>query len=98
MSDNTTAEGRAMAILRWFAEGEVGTSSRTLALASVGLKARGTFGSDAPYDAGDSGRCERLARMCPFVADVLPALIKESARWERWAPRIRNAAEIGKSE
>ena len=94
MSDKTT-EVKALAILRWFAEGQTGTSSKTLALASVGMVPKGPFGAAAPLDEGDSGRCEMLARMCPFVIEALPALIEQDRRWARWAPRIMEAAHAG---
>lgn len=84
---------RERAILLWMAEGDTGTSSETLALASLGIaRARGSW---APGDENDCGRCERLAARCPFVVEALPALLERDKRWGEWEARIRQAAEVG---
>jgi hypothetical protein len=79
-----------MQILLWLADGDTGVSSETLAFAAVGIMRGGFF--TEPGDTADCGRCERLVRRLPWVADALPELAKRNPRWNRWAPRIQQAA------
>ena len=87
-------ESRATAILRWLANGDSGISSEVLAVTAVGIT-HDKWGSRAPGDEGDCGRCERLAEACPFVVEALPILATRNPNWIRWADRIRAAAERG---
>lgn len=89
----TEKTSRERAILQWLADGETGISSEVLALASVGIIGK-QWGSCPPGDGNDCGRCEALARRCPFVVDALPGLIEREPRWARWEARIREAARV----
>ena len=91
--DNKAAQDgaeRSTAILNWMGSSDTGISSKVLALASVGIT--GHYGDTAPGDSNDSGRCERLARTCPFVVEALPGLVERNPRWAKWADAIRGAA------
>jgi hypothetical protein len=90
MTDKTQTADRAMSILRWIGGGDTGISSVVLALAACGIIGD-RWGNCEPGDENDSGRCERLARSCPFVVDALPGLIERNQGWEKWADRIRSA-------
>lgn len=52
-------------IAQWFANGDTGTSSETMALIAMGAKKSDKTRFDAPYDTADFGRCYRLVQSVP---------------------------------
>lgn len=66
-----TIEERALA---WALGGDTGISSETMCAYFSGVKKGGPFGSQAPSDAADRGRCIRLLNIIPEWIDRLDEL------------------------
>lgn len=88
MSEPTTIERRA---LEWFASGDTGTSSQTIANHMLGLKHAGPFGVSEPSDGGDLGRCLRLLAKIP---EWEPRIVEMAALSHTWAALVPHWAEL----
>ena len=66
-----TIEERALA---WALSGDTGISSETMCAYFTGVKKGGPFGSQAPSDAADRGRCIRLLKLIPEWIERLDEL------------------------
>lgn len=60
--------------LEWALSGDTGISSETLCAYMSGVKKGGPFGSQAPSDAADRGRCIRLLKLIPEWVERLDEL------------------------
>lgn len=76
-------------LLRWFAGGQVGSSSKAMACAAADLPTR--YKNDRcehPYDPGDLNRCLLLLEAVPEVREHFPKIAALSPAWarliERW--------------
>lgn len=72
-------------VLDWFGRGEVGASSKAMALAAVGVP---DAERDHPYDPDDFRRCLLLLDHVPEIRDEFDAIAAMSPTWsalvERW--------------
>ena len=74
-------------VMQWMVSGDTGISSETLACKALGIKRKGHFSDDAPYDPADFGRCHRLLQKIPELrAMAFPKLRRD----KRWQGLIRN--------
>lgn len=92
-----TIERRA---LEWFASGDTGTSSETIARHMLGLKYTGAFGVSEPSDGGDLARCLRLLSKIPEWAPRINEMASLSNSWAAIVPHWEElkallAEEIG---
>jgi len=69
-TDNTIEQR----VLKWAFSGDTGISSETMAAYFTGVKKGGPFGSQAPSDAADRGRCIRLLNIIPEWVERLDEL------------------------
>lgn len=60
--------------LQWALSGDTGISSETMCAYFTGVKKGGPFGSQAPSDAADRGRCIRLLKLIPEWIERLDEL------------------------
>ena len=60
--------------LQWALSGDTGISSETMCAYFTGVKKGGPFGSQAPSDAADRGRCIRLLQLIPEWIERLDEL------------------------
>jgi len=60
--------------LAWALSGDTGISSETMCAYFTGVKKGGPFGSQAPSDAADRGRCIRLLKLIPEWIERLDEL------------------------
>ncbi|WP_313052904.1 hypothetical protein [Pantoea piersonii] len=63
----------------WFANGERGISSKTIASIAVGAEA-GDW--DCPHDADDFSRCYKLLKRIPELRGVLPVVAEKCPQWK----------------
>lgn len=69
-------------VLRWFANGEIGTSSACMALvASTGEMPDDLWRRDHPRDPDDLNRCIRLVACVPEVRQQFSRLAEVSPEW-----------------
>jgi hypothetical protein len=71
-------------IHRWLAAGEVGMSSKAMALTALGTDPTDRYGRvNYPHDPDDLLRCVKLLNLCPEVRDVaFPKLAELSLQWK----------------
>jgi hypothetical protein len=86
-TDSPTADERTRNdVVKWLASGQVGMSSKTMALwLAFGEKTRER---SHPYDPDDMDRCLKLLLMAPGLRPLLPRMAEVSKPWakliERW--------------
>jgi hypothetical protein len=71
-------------LLNWIANGNVGTSSKTMWCVAVGVECTRP---GRPYDPDDLWRCMRLVEACPGIRDAFPAI---AAKYPWWKPYLDN--------
>ena len=81
-------------ILKWFATGNTGVSSKSMAFAAAGIENKGGFGNSTPIDPRDFNRCLKLVDQVPEVKDHFEKIAKLS---DKWALLISKWDEIEKS-
>lgn len=81
--ETKTVEQRA---LEWFASGDTGTSSETIARHMLGMEHKGQFGISEPADGGDLGRCLRLLAKIPEWEPRIAELAPLSNTWAALVP------------
>jgi len=86
------------ALLEWFAAGDTGTSSKTLANEFAGLPQDRTWGVSHPSDGGDLGRCVRLIDKIPGVRSAVDALAAKDKYWKALAPEWDRLVGIYRDE
>ncbi len=69
-------------ILKWFASGKVGISSKAMACAVIGLPQHG-FDKSMPYDPADFNRCLLLLDEVPEIREKFDTIAALSKSWER---------------
>ena len=72
------------AVLEWFANGETGVSSKTIACTIVGIHCEDI---DHPYDPDDFRRCYLLLQRIPELKEHLDKLREISDTWDRLIDR-----------
>lgn len=65
-------------IIKWLANGEVGESSKTMAIVALGELPRER---SHPRDPDDLNRCIKLVAAAPEVIDAFPAIRVISTKW-----------------
>ncbi len=65
-------------VLLWMANGEVGTSSKTMALRAIGMRNRD---EGHPYDPDDLRRCLLLLEAIPAIRTHSEAIAAASQQW-----------------
>lgn len=78
-----------MKILRWLSEGHVGSSSKAIALTSLGEMPRHPA---FPWDGDDLGRCVKLLELCPDAKAGLDELAVRGG--PVWAGLVKQWDEI----
>jgi len=64
-------------ILRWFGEGEVGSSSKAMALTSINMPNDGSY----PHDPADFNRCLMLLDCVPEIRNHMDKIREISEKW-----------------
>ena len=67
----------------WLINGSVGTSSKTLASAALGIRIKNKSHRDAPHDPADFHRCFQLVKAVPEVVYAFPAVAKSVPTFKR---------------
>lgn len=75
---NTLPETLKDKLLLWFATGETGLSSKSMAKAVMGVKNDEIY---PPYDVGDFTRCAKLVKAIPEILDHRDTIAKLSPEW-----------------
>ena len=88
----TAATALEVAILRWYAYGENGVSSETLARHLGGVRLSGW--DSEPLDPADFRRCELLLRAVPLLRLRLPEMAAVSPIWAELAARWDEISEL----
>lgn len=70
----------AQEVIKWFASGDTGASSETLAATMMGVR---KHWPTEPSDPGDLGRCIRLLERIPIFRERLHEMKSQSERWSR---------------
>lgn len=60
-------------VLNWMFNGDVGTSSQTMAAIACGLT-KMKYGFSRPYDSGDFNRCYKLVLLVPEIKEHFPKI------------------------
>lgn len=68
-------------VLKWFATGNVGMSSKAMACAAIGFKTQDAFFT--PSDVDDLSRCIHLVHMAPLVRGEFHKIAAISPTWKR---------------
>ena len=71
------------AVLEWFANGEVGQSSKSIALFLSGIRQTKRWGVNVPYDVADLRRCMLMLDAIPGFHDRMPEMREASAEWAK---------------
>ena len=76
------------AVVAWLANGEVGESSKCMAMwLAFGQRTRGVFGNH-PHDPDDMDRCLKLLHHAPGLRERLPKMAELNKTWaalvDRW--------------
>jgi len=75
-------------ILNWFATGQVGISSKSMACAVIGLPQDPIWGAGHPLDPDDLNRCLLLLEQIPEIRNCFSEIAKLSDTWSaliaRW--------------
>lgn len=71
--------------IAWIVGDDTGISSKTIWAVMMGKEPTYYLGADAPYDAGDFGRCYRLLNEMPSWRARLPEV---AAKYLVWAPLV----------
>lgn len=66
-------------VLEWLANGNTGTSSKSIAFEFLGVQKDDI---DAPYDPSDLNRCLELLAIAPEAKEVLSSLAARNKRWQ----------------
>lgn len=90
-----TIERRA---LKWFASGDTGTSSKSIANHMLGLPHDDVFGVSAPCDGGDLGRCLRLLALIPEWEPRISEMAALSHEWAALAPHWQELKALMEDE
>ncbi|MDZ4341323.1 MAG: hypothetical protein U1E51_02665 [Candidatus Binatia bacterium] len=70
-------------ILKWFGQGQVGASSRAMALAAVGMPNDGSH----PYDPDDFNRCLLLLEAVPEIRQHMDRVAAINKTWAKLVDR-----------
>lgn len=81
-------------ILKWFAEGETGASSKHMALTACGQKGEGYH----PLDPSDLNRCIMLLEAIPEIREEFPRIAKTTKAWARVIEHWDELVELFHSE
>ena len=84
-------------VLKWFATGRVGESSRVMALVACGLKDL-LKGYDVPEDPGDFNRCLLLLDAVPEIRAKMDDIAALGGRWAKLVPRWAEIEKCFKDE
>lgn len=86
----------------WLANGDVGTSSKTIAFCLSGKHMGQAFRPDIPHDPADFNRCVKLLKLIPEwrgrlteVADAHPEWSAIVTRWEEFERLLHEEAPSG---
>lgn len=71
-------------ILAWFAQGETGVSSETMAFTACGLK---RDWSSHPHDPADFNRCLKLIKTVPEIKGHMDKIAALSPTWKKLVDR-----------
>jgi hypothetical protein len=74
-------------ILNWFATGQVGLSSKSMACAAAGLPQDPQWGAHHPSDPDDFNRCLLLIDQVPEIREHFQAIAALSQTWARLIDR-----------
>lgn len=70
-------------VLGWMANGQVGSSSKTMALCAAGITEAGRFGPSYPLDPADLNRCLLLLEEIPEIRLAFGKISALSDQWNR---------------
>lgn len=78
-------------LARWFASGDTGISSETIALWMAAGEKLDKWGDGTPSDGADFGRCYRLLRAIP---EWRPRISEMAARGGKWPHLVKHWDEV----